>query len=535
MATEEEQMEQLENQTEDDNIKDENREECILRGKQLKAVPPIAWKNRDIYKLSLQGNKLKELPSQIRRLKSVQILILSFNAFDTFPLIVCELKQLHTLCLSRNRLKSISLQICQLTNLRELRLSGNLLPEFPEALTTVELNNLELIHLYDNKITEIPEEISRLVKLKYLNINDNKVTKIPESFCELKNLEKFKAQNNKIKKLPPDFGDKLSGLQLLELNGNPLVIPPLAVCQKGIKAIKTFQDGKKKEAETALAVHLAKRQADGQAETLNGIEEKAALRPAVQKTTADTYCIDGIPAYRMTSQPRGIAIVINNHHFKVDETRPNESRKLPEREGTQFDKEKLQSMFSQLKFDVRVFEDLSSDEIMRELIKVSQEEHQMYDTFACCILSHGSLGTVYGSDGISVKISDITGTFVSSRCPGLRAKPKLFFIQACQNEERQDNIEEDAVNMTSVIPDQADFLLGYATVPGFVSYRHTTQGSWYVGALVQAMEKYCDRLHLLDILTIVNDSVAMESSDGCVQVPAPQYTLRKRLYLSNTQ
>ena len=42
----------------------------------------------------------------------------------------------------------------------------------------------------------------------------------------------------------------------------------------------------------------------------------------------------------------------------------------------------------------------------------------------------------------------------------------------------------------ATIPNEADFVLGYATVPGFVSYRSKTQGSWYITALVRALDKY---------------------------------------------
>ena len=44
-----------------------------------------------------------------------------------------------------------------------------------------------------------------------------------------------------------------------------------------------------------------------------------------------------------------------------------------------------------------------------------------------------------------------------------------------------------------MVPDEADFVLGYATVPGYVSYRSRSQGSWYVNKLVQMLDRYANR------------------------------------------
>jgi hypothetical protein len=40
------------------------------------------------------------------------------------------------------------------------------------------------------------------------------------------------------------------------------------------------------------------------------------------------------------------------------------------------------------------------------------------------------------------------------------------------------------------LPKDADFLIGYATVPGFVSYRHEDNGTWYIRTLVDRLNKW---------------------------------------------
>ena len=52
--------------------------------------------------------------------------------------------------------------------------------------------------------------------------------------------------------------------------------------------------------------------------------------------------------------------------------------------------------------------------------------------------------------------------------------------------------EEDAPG-ADLIPNEADFLLGYATVPGFVSYRSRSRGSWYITKLTEVLNKHAHR------------------------------------------
>ena len=60
-------------------------------------------------------------------------------------------------------------------------------------------------------------------------------------------------------------------------------------------------------------------------------------------------------------------------------------------------------------------------------------------------------------------------------------------------------IEKDATgdvetdNDKEMIPNESDFLVGYATVPGYVSFRSRNHGSWYIRKLCEALEKYSER------------------------------------------
>ncbi|XP_020384905.1 caspase-8-like [Rhincodon typus] len=272
--------------------------------------------------------------------------------------------------------------------------------------------------------------------------------------------------------------------------------------------------------------------------------------------------------YKMESNPRGFCVIINNIIFKT----------MPERKGTLVDAERLDGVFRWLGFEVVLFKNLSAAEMRDTMNRYRETDHSLRDCFVCCILTHGKQGVMCGTDGQMVAIREITSLFSGSQCPTLREKPKLFFIQACQGTKKQDSVgveastagagpslaeagssaagagpgstgsevvsvetdpvlEPDAISIAMVtIPDEADFLLGMATVEGYVSFRHTQLGTWYIQSLCENLEKYCAREDLLSILTIVNRDVSgKKDKKDKTQMPQPSYTLRKKLYFPVTQ
>lgn len=172
-----------------------------------------------------------------------------------------------------------------------------------------------------------------------------------------------------------------------------------------------------------------------------------------------------------------------------------------------------------------------------------------HDAFVCCILTHGKMGKLAGSNSEYLKIQDIVGVFAAEKCKHLAGKPKMFFIQACQGKEEQNlqhvDIETDCpippikesgigFGLKETLPNQSDFLLGFATVPGYVSYRSRSTGSWYIPALVELLNTNYLQEDVLSILTLVNDRLAHATANTKKgdrgQVPAPVTTLRKKVY-----
>lgn len=160
-------------------------------------------------------------------------------------------------------------------------------------------------------------------------------------------------------------------------------------------------------------------------------------------------------------------------------------------------------MFEWLGFSVCVYNNVTKgrlDEVLQEY--KCHPGHADGDCFVFCVLSHGKYGAIYSSDEFLVPIQEIMSHFTAQKCPSLAHKPKLFFIQACQGEEIQPPvyIEADAVNPEHVapslrksIPNEADFLLGLATVPGYLALRHVENGSWYIQSLCNHLKSLVPR------------------------------------------
>ncbi len=158
-------------------------------------------------------------------------------------------------------------------------------------------------------------------------------------------------------------------------------------------------------------------------------------------------------------------------------------------------------------FEIEVWDDQTASGMKDVIRDFASKDHTRMGAFVCCVLSHGEKGKVFGVDGKEVEIHELTGPI--AECPTLASKPKLFFIQACQGNERQNGVlaadapgnateedpyDEDAHNPAArVIPIEADMLIGMATVERYQSYRHTKDGSIYIQELCYQLEEFCPR------------------------------------------
>lgn len=191
--------------------------------------------------------------------------------------------------------------------------------------------------------------------------------------------------------------------------------------------------------------------------------------------------------YPMERRPYfGVAVIINIEYF--------DGERWLDRKGTSKDLNSLEDLWNKLHFNVEKHENLKSKEIWEKLSTKRDEinECQNSSCFVCCIMTHGSMGKIYGSDATSLDIKEVTDLFKESNCPALAGKPKMFFIQSCRD-AREDHNQQPYDYITEAMPDknpsaegdaddesrinselfvelanpnEKDFFIGYSTPPG---------------------------------------------------------------------
>lgn len=98
-----------------------------------------------------------------------------------------------------------------------LDVSGNRITELPERISKLtKLQNLDASY---NKIVSVPESIGDLESLQYLDLTCNKLTSLPEGMCRLTGLRILNLYANQLEELPHKIGE-MDGLRGLYLNHN---------------------------------------------------------------------------------------------------------------------------------------------------------------------------------------------------------------------------------------------------------------------------------------------------------------------------
>lgn len=273
--------------------------------------------------------------------------------------------------------------------------------------------------------------------------------------------------------------------------------------------------------------------------------------------------------YPMSKPIRGLCLVISNQYFKQAVAN---GENLEDRDGTDVDRQALQTVFENLGFEVHdEHRDLTAEDMLKAVENAARQDHTNYDCFVCAVMTHGKRDEVYGVDGKLVHLDKLKNAVDGNNSPTLVGKPKLFFIQACQGvakdggvgiegsmgdplpasipsyselgiKERQkvaenivgkgrtDSTTADIVSEGRV-SSKSDIFVALATVPDFVSWRNTNWGTWFIQAVVYIFSKLSYKYQLTDLMTYVNKLVSRaETRKGFKQVSVYASSLTSQLY-----
>ncbi len=171
------------------------------------ALPVDKLKGVEI--IDANSTSLTYVPEEIRNLDSLKSLNLTWTKLNYFPRVVFEMPQLVSLDLA---FRDSSIVVDTL------------------AHNFSKLPDLELLSLISCRLSDIPQPVTKLKRLKYLSLSQNIITVPTSSIGRLDSLIELDLSQNKIESLP----NELSYLRLLEelnLYDNKLTLFPLSICQ----------------------------------------------------------------------------------------------------------------------------------------------------------------------------------------------------------------------------------------------------------------------------------------------------------------
>lgn len=197
---------------------------------------------------------------------------------------------------------------------------------------------------------------------------------------------------------------------------------------------------------------------------------------------------------------------------------------------------------------------------------MSAEDHSENDCLVVILLTHGEVipsynktlneenSTILSHDLVShirtrdkkFALQKVFRYFTDEYCPTLVNKPRLFFVQTCQGIELDEGFELKPMDLIETAMDTSpfkskrpilphkDFLVAYASLPGFVSFRNNVEGSWFIRALCIELDKFKYEYDLLQILTITCQTVAFEFESHADVKLKPELDKKKQMLCIQT-
>lgn len=198
-------------------------------------------KRKDFFEVFLENseaNTLTHLESKIGKMKLIidhENMFESLSNYSKFNAFSIKNGFVNTLIIYNSDLKQLPQEITKLSKLKKLYLIGSGGLKVPDSIGN--LKSLEFLDLSSNQIKEIPEAIGQLESLIYLRLDNNYLSYLPNNIVLLKSIRLLDLGVNLLSALPDSF-DKLHNLETLYLNDNKFKsIPKIILNCKNLELV----------------------------------------------------------------------------------------------------------------------------------------------------------------------------------------------------------------------------------------------------------------------------------------------------------
>ncbi|KAM4632629.1 protein flightless-1 homolog isoform 2-T2 [Discoglossus pictus] len=175
--------------------------------------------------VDLSGNDFKGgyFPEHVKSMTSLRWLKLNRTGLCYLPEELSALQKLEHLSVSHNSLTTLHGELSSLPCLRAIVARANNLKNSGIPDDIFQLDDLSVLDLSNNQLTECPRELENAKNMLVLNLSHNSIDQIPNQlFINLTDLLYLDLSDNKLDSLPPQMR-RLVHLQSLSLNNNPLM------------------------------------------------------------------------------------------------------------------------------------------------------------------------------------------------------------------------------------------------------------------------------------------------------------------------
>ena len=182
----------------------------------------------------------------------------------------------------------------------------------------------------------------------------------------------------------------------------------------------------------------------------------------------------------------------------------------PKRNGATKDIQHLKDIYQRLQIECEynIHKDTKASTMMSLVHDFSERVAQDPDcsVILVSISSHGEQGgKIMGTDGTCVDLSEVIDSF--QRREELLGIPKVFVVQACRGTEAElqysDHDYDEDVPPPQYATKSGDTIICYSTGEGYVSFRSSQSGSWFIRILHSCvMDTMYRNLHFVEIMTV---------------------------------